>query len=194
MVVVGVSATDVPGATADRDLDIWIFGGLGGGLAGGGEFTDSKAGGTAVRLGGLASFRRFVLTTRWSSVVGGDGPWSGGLFSSDPIHDDFDELGVLAGYVVKPGRSFDVLLSAGVGRTDVKRVTGSRETTGFGLGGVVVDTVAVVEEVDATGFLLEAGVVSSTRFMGIGVVGQVNLNGEQSYGALTGNLLLGNPW
>lgn len=188
-----LSVASFPGVSAAWDgtgLDLWMAGGVGRGAVGGGPATDAKIGGVTWRLGGHARVDRVLLTVRVSGIDGGDSRFRT-FFGHDPVHDTFQDTGLLVGYVVRQGGSWNTFVSTGVGRIQGERVVGSREVCN--VWPFPCHTVADRVDLDSTfGALLEIGIYShAQRYLGIGVIGQLNVNSEEVFGAVTANLLVG---
>jgi hypothetical protein len=133
---------------------------------------------------------RVLLAVRVSKVEGGDSPFKT-FFGRNPIHDTFQDTGLLVGYVVRQGGSWDTFVSAGIGQTTGERVVGSREVCN--VWPFPCHTVADKVDLDSTvGALLEIGSYThAQRYLGIGLIGQLNVSSEEVFGAVTVNLLLG---
>jgi len=194
-VLSGVALLDgpVPAVAAPEGLDPWdvaIFAGVGVGAAGGGAATESKIGGGAYRFGLQTRYRRVALTIQAGGVDGGDSEHTGFLYG--PIGDEFRDVGALLGYVVAGDRKWRTTVSSGVGLTHGKRVVGSREEIVCFLGCGPQEVADVQDFDDRASLLLELGVSGiSRRFAGIAFVAHANVNGEETFGTLTVNLLAG---
>jgi hypothetical protein len=183
-VVFAASAAQAQGTATDAPLDrtlpaVWLDAGLGYGGAGGGPETE-RGGHLAGRTALSLAIGRTVFIARATATTGGPSPYGGGLFSfPDRLHDEFIEVGLLVGYRIPLGATWE-----GFGAGGLALVSGTRAVSN-GCRGLCWSSGTRESFTPQLGLPLEVGLsVALSRAFRLGAVGYANLNAEELFGGI----------
>ena len=164
-----------PQAEPQSPVRIWVFGGLGA----------TDFGGLAAGAGANVGIGAWHVGGRYSANGGPPSEEEYNFLLTSTMRDEMYEAGVIGGRTIRVSSAGQLLLSAGVGQVRVRRVVPCEDLCFFGTG-------SYEEQPARIGLMLEALLVADVaRVVGVALAGRVNLNGEQSFVAVTVDLALG---
>lgn len=166
-----------PNASGKAPLHLWIDGGMGFGAAGAGPETEPGgflSGRVALRL----TIGRTVLISRTTATTGGPSDYSRGFLSlTGKLRDEFIDTGLLVGYAVPFGSTWEVFGAGGLAL-----VVGSRAVSNE-CGGFCFTSGRREPFAPRLGLPLEGGLsVGLGPLFHLGFIGYANVNTEETFG------------